>query len=166
MPALVTEDCPPRCPLSGSHRWPRASTSVEGPATMRVTQDLSGPAAERRTADGSGSGRRQFDGPPRSWRAGSCTVGCPFVRPTPCTTSAIATARTTCGRQRRAIDASHARAAAVLVESRPPSPITTDQIHGCSIWPRSLPDDCRFGWSRQELTKTYNRAIGTGFITL
>src|SRR4029453_4053915 len=92
MSALVTEDCPPRCPLSGSHRWPRASTSVEGPATMRVTQDLSGPAAGRRVGEGSGSGRRQF------------------VRPTPSTTSAIAMARTTCGRQRRA--------------SRPPSPIT------------------------------------------
>src|SRR4029450_7450623 len=96
MPALVTEDCPPRYPLSGSHRWPRASTSVEGPATMRVTQDLSRP--------------------PRSCREGSCTVGPtsaggrppsrrPCARPTPSTTSAIATASATCGRRCRGIDA-------------------------------------------------------------
>jgi hypothetical protein len=140
MRALVTEDHPPRCPLSRCHRWPRASISVEGPATMRATQELSGPLAVRRTGDGSGSGRRQSDGQPRPGRAGSCTVGstsaggrlpsrCPFVRLTPWTNSAIATASTTCGRQGRGIDASHVRAAAALVASRPPSPTTTHQVH-------------------------------------
>jgi hypothetical protein len=144
MRALVTEDHPPRCPLSRCHRWPRASTSVEGPATMRATQEVSGPLAVRRTGDGSGSGRRQSDGQPRACRAGSCTVGstsaggrlpsgCPFVKPPPWTNSAIATASATWEGQRRGIDASNVRAAAALVDSRPPSPTTAYQAHRGSI---------------------------------
>jgi hypothetical protein len=144
MRALVTEDHPPRFPLSRCHRWPRASTSAEDPATMRATQEVSGPLAVRRTGDGSGSGRRQSDGQPRTRRAGSCTVGstsaggrlpscCPFVRPTPWTNSASATASATWGRQCRGIDASHVRAAAAVVDSRPPSPTTAYQVHGGSI---------------------------------
>jgi hypothetical protein len=54
---------------------------------------------------------------------------CPFVTPTPWTNSAIATASATCGRQCREIDASHVRAAAVLVDGRPLSPTTTYQVH-------------------------------------
>jgi hypothetical protein len=145
MGALVTEAHPPTCPLSRCHRWPRASTSVEGPATMRATQELSGPLAVRRTGDGSGSGRRQSDGQPRPCRADSWTVGstsaggrlpsrCLFVGPMPWTNSASATASATAsaswGRQCRGIDASHVRAAAALVASRPRSPTTTTyQVH-------------------------------------
>jgi hypothetical protein len=148
MRASVTEDHPPRFPLSRCHRWPRASTSVKGPATMRATQDLSDPLAVRRTGDGSGSGRRQSDGPPSPCRAGSWTMGwtsaggrlpsrCPFVRSTPWTNSAIATASATWGGQCREIDASHVRATAALVDSRPPSPTTTYQVHRGSITSRT-----------------------------
>ena len=90
MLVLVTAECPPTCPVSGSHRCPRASTNVEGPAAMRVTQDVSGLP------------RSSHPGSRAAGRAGLLTCF-PLVRAAPAMSRPITATAATYGRQRRTI---------------------------------------------------------------